>query len=499
MKQHHTRALTPAVIGLALMLFGLANPLLATDLAGRWSGQINTPGMALRIGVNFSPPQADAAPAGDWTGTIDIPQQGAKGLPLADIEVEGDRVAFKIANIPGDPAFSGVIAPDGQSIKGDFKQGGLNTTFSLDRGELRKIRRPQDPVPPFPYHVEEISIPVGSPDAQGEDGTPKGFFLSGTITKPDGDGPFPSVILISGSGPQNRDQELMDHRPFAVIADHLTRAGILVLRYDDRGTAKSGGTYAGSTMKDFADDAEACLRHLRGRADVGPVGLIGHSEGGRVAPMLAARDRDVRFLVLLAGPGVPGHELMARQNELIVLASGATPEAAAEVRAAAAALFAAVNDDAPRDRQMELLRNLVEAQIIAVGQSVPEDEQQRAALEETLTQQAENMQSPWFRHFLIDDPRPDLARVQVPVLALNGVLDVQVDPDQNLSAIAEALKQGGNTDTTTLRLPGLNHLFQFVPNGSVALYATTPETFNPSALNAIRDWILERFPAPASE
>lgn len=497
--QDHPRrsALARFPLATLLLLVSLASPslaaTLATDLAGRWSGQIDTPGMALRVTVTFD----RAAPDADWTGAIDIPQQGANGLPIADIRLDADRLRFKLANIPGDPTFDGTVQPDGRSIKGNFTQGGLNTTFTLARGEPQKPRRPQDPVPPFPYDVENVRIPVGAPDDHDDEGNPKGFFLAGTITRPKGQGPFPAAILISGSGPQNRDEELLNHRPFAVLADHLTRAGILVLRYDDRGVAESGGVYAGATMADFADDAEACLRFLRDRADVGPVGLIGHSEGGRVAPMVAARSADVRFLVLLAGPGVPGHELLTRQNELLVLAGGGSKAVAAKVRNAAAALFSAVNADAEPARTAELLRALVLAQMEAAGQREPQDEQERAQWQEALDQQAAQFDTPWFRHFLADDPRPDLTKVRVPVLAINGEHDVQVDPKQNLPAIEAALREAGNKDVTTRELPGLNHLFQKVPNGSVALYAITPETFNPGALDAVRDWIAKRFIQPA--
>lgn len=500
---------TVSIALLVVLVLALLAPLgsvhAASDIAGKWSGQIDTPGMALRISVNFTraqveaedAEQADAQADTGWAGTVDIPQQGAKDLPLMNVTVEGERVRFAIDKIPGDPAFDGKLNETGDAIAGDFTQGTFKTTFSLKRGELEKIVRPQDPKPPFPYDVIDLSVPVGAPNAPAEDGKPRGHFLAGTITKPKGDGPFPAAILISGSGPQNRDEELLDHRPFAVLADHLTRAGVLVLRYDDRGVGASGGDFAGATMRDFADDAEACLRYLRGRTDVGPVGLIGHSEGGRVAPMVAARSADVKFLVLLAAPSVPGRELLVRQNELMMLAAGAAPDAAEDVRRAADALFSELKPDTDRERIMQLLRDLVAAQTAATGQTELDDEQKKMR-DEALGQQAEAIFTPWFLDFVQDDPRPDLLKVRCPVLAITGERDVQVDPKQNLPPIETALKEARNQDATVKELPGLNHLFQFVANGSPALYAVTPETMNPKALQTVSEWIKARFIEPGA-
>lgn len=434
------------------------------QVQGEWAGQIKVMGQSLRVIVRLA----------DERSTIDIPDQNAMDQPLSGVALQGQSIRFSIAGLPGDPTFSGNVA--GDEIAGTFSQGGQNFPFTLTRASPSKPRRPQDPIPPFPYEIEPI---------RGQNGD---VTLSGTLTRPRGPGPFPAVVLISGSGPQNRDSEILDHRPFHVLADALTRAGVIVARYDDRGVGESTGSREGATMRTFASDAGAVVSALKKRPDVSTIGLIGLSEGGQVAPMLAAGNRDVGFVVLMAAPGVSGDQLMVEQNRAIVIAKGARPAQADAVASAAQQVFAAAKRGEPQARVAELLRDLTKAQL---GGDLPPH------LEPGLAAQAQMLLSPWFREFLTSDPAVDLRRLSVPVLAINGSKDTQVIASQNLPAIADALKEGKNPDATVKELPGLNHLFQTANTGGIEEYGQINETISPVALDLITTWIRARFVKPA--
>jgi pimeloyl-ACP methyl ester carboxylesterase len=433
-------------------------------LGGQWAGTIQIPGAPLRVVVRFT----------DGPHTIDIPDQGARGLALTGVSLQGDKLRFAIQGVLGQPTFEGNVA--GEEIAGTFTQGGQGFPFTLKRAAPQKRPRPQDPQPPFPYLEEAIQARNGA------------VSLDGTLTRPKGDGPFPAVVLISGSGPQNRDSELFDHRPFLVLADALTRAGVLVVRYDDRGVGKSTGSREGATMRTYASDAGAFVSLLKKRPDVSVVGLIGHSEGGQVAPMLAADNRDVGFVALLAASGVSGDRLMVEQNRALALAGGASAEQAEAIAQAARALFDAAKRGESQARLIELVRALAQAQ---TGAELPPE------AEASLVAQAQGLREPWFREFLSTDPAVDLRRLSVPVLAINGSKDTQVVASQNLPAIRDALKTANNPDVTVKELAGLNHLFQTAGTGGVDEYGRLDETLSPVAIELITTWIRERFVEPA--
>jgi pimeloyl-ACP methyl ester carboxylesterase len=444
-------------------------------IAGHWEGAIQLPAGELQVMIDLIPG------AGGWTGTIDIPQQGAKGLPLEKITVDGEHTRFSIAGVPGEPTFDGKL--DGGALHGTFTQGAASLAFRLGREAVKPPRRPQEPQPPFPYQEEEVGYQNGD------------VHLAGTLTLPPGPGPFPAVLLITGSGAQNRNEELLGHKPFLVLADHLTRAGIAVLRVDDRGVGGSTAT-PGATSADFADDALAGVRFLKGHDRIAKdrIGLLGHSEGGLIAPLAAGRSTDVAFLVLLAGPGVPGYEILPAQVEAISLAGG-TPAAKAhqqaELTRASLALVRAEKDEAAlRPKLAKLFQEhpdaLDPAELAAAG-----------GLEAFLDAQMKFLSNPWARYFIDYDPRPALRKVRVPVLAVNGELDRQVLPDQNLPAIEKALHEAGNPDVTVRRMPGLNHLFQTAKTGSPDEYAQIEETMSPAVLDLVTRWILDRFGKPA--
>lgn len=342
-------------------------------------------------------------------------------------------------------------------------------------------RRPQDPLPPFPYTSEEVTVRSGE------------LRLAGTLTLPPGEGPFPAALLITGSGPQDRDEALLGHRPFLVLSDALTRAGIATLRLDDRGVGGSDAGPEPATTAELAEDCLAAVAFLRAdpRIRAAQVGLIGHSEGGLIGPLAASRSEGrVAFVVMLAGPGVPGHQVLVAQMAAVARAAGLPAEAIDRQRAAQERLIAHARDGASVDQLRADLRALAEAQLSAGAEAPPP-----AELERRIDGQLRFFQGRWMRFFLAYDPRPALRELKAtPLLALNGELDLQVLADQNLPAIEDALQAAGNPDVTIVRLPGLNHLFQTARSGSPSEYATIEETIAPAVLTRVCEWIQARCP-----
>jgi hypothetical protein len=392
---------------------------------------------------------------------------------------------MKSATVQGE--FEGRLSDDGTKITGEWRQGGLTIPLVLGKGEAPpRKRRPQEPEPPLPYDPIDVRFPNVS----------AGIELAGTLTVPRTEGPHPAAVLVSGSGAQDRDETLLGHKPFLVLADHLTRNGIAVLRYDDRGTAESGGSFATATTADFMGDALAAVVFLKTRDGIDPtrIGMVGHSEGGLIAPMAAVQSRDVAFIVMLAGPGVPGADVLSLQIEKIARAAGTPEERIQRSLRAQSRIYEIMRTESDTARRNPELRTLLRTAVDSLSEA------DRAALgsdEATIAQyveeQVRQLNSPWFQFFLAHDPRPDLAKVGVPVLALIGELDMQVPPEQNLPEIEAALRRGGNPDVTVRRLPRLNHLFQTATTGGPAEYGTIDETFAPAALDLIASWIRVRF------
>ncbi len=433
----------------------------SSPAAGAWEGTLDAMGTKLRMGVAVT-----VEPNGRLNATMDSPDQGAFGMPLGDVTFADRVLRFTLAAAKG--RFEGRLNDAGTEIAGTWTQG-MSLPLVLKKVEkLSRPNRPQEPKPPFPYRSEDVAIV----NAAGK------TVLAGTLTLPSGTGRFPAAVLITGSGPQNRDEELMGHKPFLVLADYLTRHGIAVLRYDDRGVGKSTGTFGSATSEDFAGDALAAWHMLSARPEIDPrrVGLIGHSEGGFIAPMLAARTPGVAFVVMIAGPGVAGDEIMLRQSTSILKASGA-PEAAVSANVnLQKQVFAILKEETDTARITERLN--------AIPTPAGRPEAKAALVQQSL--------SPWLRFFVRYDPVPALTKLACPVLALNGELDTQVAADQNLPLIEAALKRGGNQDATVTRLHGLNHLLQTAKTGLPNEYAKIEETMSPVALDMIATWIRKR-------
>jgi uncharacterized protein len=434
-----------------------------SDIDGAWLGTLDIGQIKLRLVFHIVNTEDGL------TATADSPDQNANGMPVTSVTRKGSEFKLEMKQLAG--RFEGKISADLSTMEGTWTQRGGSLPLVLKRvqsaAELER-RRPQNPVKPYPYHEEEVAY----------DNKAAGIQLGATLTIPQGKGPFPVVVLITGSGQQDRDESLLGHRPFLVLADHLTRKGIAVLRADDRGIGKSGGNFAAATTADFATDAEAGMAYLKTRPEVNShkLGLIGHSEGGIIAPMVAARNPDVAFVVMLAGDGVPGDELLPQQVAAILEASGKTHEEAEKSAAEERQLLAVLkheSDDAVVEKKLREL---------AAGK-IPDAQ---------LAGQVKQLRSPWFRYFLEYDPSTALRKVQCPVLAIIGEKDRQVPPDQNLPAIRKALGAGGNQHFVVDELPGLNHLFQTAKTGSPGEYSEIEETMSPLALEKISSWILKQ-------
>jgi pimeloyl-ACP methyl ester carboxylesterase len=419
-------------------------------------------------------------PDGSYEGTMDSPDQGAKGLALDEVSVQGDAV--RLAFSPTQIVYEGQRSKDDQEIAGTLTQGGRSSPMTLQRvAKASEANRPQHPTKPYPYDEIEVAY----------ENKPQGIKLAGTLTLPRSNGPFPAVLLITGSGAQDRDETLFGHKPFLVLADYLTRRGIAVLRVDDRGVGGSTGSVANSTTADFAEDVLAGVAFLKGRKEINArqIGLIGHSEGGIIAPLVASRSKDIAFIVLLAGTGVPGHEIFYTQSAAGLKLAGTPPETLALLRTLQDRLLAAVRAEKDSALAEKRFRTALEEVTSKVSE---EEKQQAAGALAVLEVQAGMVLSPWGRFFLDYDPRPALRKVSCPVLALNGAKDVQVDAKLNLPVIEAALKEAGNKDVTIREFPNQNHLFQTCQTGAGSEYGAIEETLAPAVLEAVADWIAKR-------
>jgi pimeloyl-ACP methyl ester carboxylesterase len=444
----------------------------AQDITGHWNGVLNIQGTNLRLVVHINK-------TGDsYTSTMDSPDQGAMGIPVTATTFNGTILSLAVQNIG--LSYQGEFKTD--SIVGTFKQGGLSLPLTLKRtsAEAQSLVRPQEPKPPYPYIAEDVTF----------ENKTAGITLAGTLTMPATGGNFTAVILISGSGAQNRDEEIMGHKPFLVIADYLTRNGIAVLRFDDRGTAQSTGDYRTATTADLATDAESAVAYLKTRKEINPnkTGLMGHSEGGSIAPMVAARSKEVGFIVMLAGPGLRGDAVLLLQEEAVYKTSGVPENTVAALLKINAKVFDKIVSTQETLSGQELI-DWMTSMKSEIASAAPEG----MTADNYIQQFAASLSSPWMQYFLRYDPAVALEQVKCPVLAINGGKDLQVLAKENLTAISAALKKGGNDKATVKEYSNLNHLFQECTTGLPTEYASIEQTFSPDVLKDLGNWIINNY------
>lgn len=457
-------------ISLIVLAFGLFFCSFAQTIEGTWTGVLKVQGMELPIVFHISQQE------GEWITTMDSPKQNATNIPTTST-----TFTFPFLNIAIDRLMAKYEGSfDGKhGIKGTFTQRGVAFEMDLSREPYKApiVNRPQTPLPPFTYKEEEVVFKNKE----------AGIDLAGTLSIPAGKGKFPVVVLISGSGPQDRNEEIFDHKPFWVIADDFAKKGIAVLRFDDRGVGKSQGEFEKATSLDFASDVEAAVSFLKKRKEINSkqIGLIGHSEGGIIAPIVAVNCSDVSFIVLLAGTGVNGKHVMLKQTEDVYLLSGVSSEEVSETIRLNTLLFDLFLNTSPDSLNTAALKQAISDIIEQSNPQLMSMQDKKAMIDQTLA----SLNTSWMRYFMTHEPAPVLEKVKVPVLALIGSKDCQVNPKINLPAIESALKAGGNTQFVVKELPNLNHLFQNCESGSPAEYAEIEETFSVAALNEVSQWI----------
>lgn len=459
---------------LTLLLSSLSLGAWSQDITGSWHGILSVQGAQLRMVFHVS------STNGALSSTMDSPDQGAKDIPVATTTFENKVLTLSAPQLK--VQYVGTLQDDG-TIKGSFSQSGQSIPVNLSRKEIEKVapKRPQEPKEPFRYPIEEVSF----------ENKKAGVKLSGTLTLPKKRGKFPVVVLISGSGPQDRNEEILGHKPFWVLADHLTRKGIAVLRYDDRGTAQSTGNFQTATSNDFAEDVEAAVAYLKTRKEIDSkkIGLIGHSEGGLIAPLVASESKDIAFIVLMAGPGIPGYQIMLMQQELIAKANGSRDSEWQNARLINEGLFEMIlKHKDPKTIQPAVKKYLEQTFEKHPDLQIPGDMDKNDFIAMSTAQ----VTSPWMLNFLTYNPVPALESTKCPVLAINGKKDLQVPYNVNLEAIKQGLKSGGNKQVTTVAFENLNHLFQECQTGAPSEYGEIEQTFSPKAMETISAWILKK-------
>jgi pimeloyl-ACP methyl ester carboxylesterase len=455
---------------LSIALLALAAK--AQNIVGQWNGVLKVQGVQLRIVFHIN--KTDSG----YNATMDSPDQGAKGIPVTTTSFADMKLKLTVAKAGIE--YEGMLGKDNR-IVGDFRQGGQSFPMDLSTQPIEKqqVVRPQTPSKPYPYYAEDLTF----------ENKKARITLAGTLTLPKKDGIFPAVVLITGSGAQNRDEELLGHKPFLVLADYLTKNGIAVLRFDDRGTAASTGNFKTATTLDFSTDVEAAVNYLQTRKEINKnkIGLVGHSEGGMIAPMVASKSKDIGFIVLLAGPGIDGAKLLLLQERLIGKAAGESDSNLAKASAINRGAFDLVVKSTDIQKLKTDLTNYLKE---AVKNNPSAEKPKNISEDDYIKSSVNQLANPWMQYFLKYNPAPVLEKVKCPVLAIDGSKDLQVPATINLAAIKKALEKGGNKNVTTKELPNLNHLFQECQTGSPSEYAAIEQTFSPIALQEITRWIL---------
>jgi hypothetical protein len=431
---------------------------------GTWQGAIETGNMRMRLQLHLSHDEQSHLIA-----ALDSLDQSIQGIPASQVTEKSNDLKLEISAFGAE--YTGTLDATKNKIAGNWSQNGNIEKLDFQRSDhVLDPQRPQNPSKPYPYKEEEVFFPASGGNAT----------LAATFTIPQGPGPFPAAVLISGSGPSDRDETIAGHKPFLVLADLLTRKGVIVLRYDKRGIAQSTGDYATATIDDFAQDVQAALQYLKARKDVDArrLGLIGHSEGGILAALAATRSNDVNWMVLLASPATSGEKTLLRQSELIARTGGLPEEQITRSLEFDRKAYAAVRGEKDSAALEKRLATLVDQS--GLGAAMPPA---------VLQAQIRTMTSPWFRQFLDYDPGPSYEKIKCPVLAMNGMRDLQVDSAENVPLLRKAFEASGNKDVTIVEVDGVNHLFQTAQSGSPALYGAIEETMAPEVQTAIANWV----------
>ena len=441
--------------------------LFAQDITGSWEGKLQIQNTKLRIVFHIE--RTD----GGYESKMDSPDQGAFGLATSKTTFSDNQLEILASGMG--ISYTGTV--QGDSIAGIFRQGVMQLSLVLKPAQKTVLSRPQEPEAPFPYRIEDITF---SNEANGN-------ILAGTLTAPNGTGIFPAVILIAGSGPHDRDESILGHKPFWVIADHLTRNGFAVLRYDKRGIGKSNGNYATATTHDFASDVIAALNYLQsqGNIDKKRIALIGHSEGGVIAPMVAANDKRVGAVVLMAGMGMEGGKLLLQQNADLMKHQQIPQDSIDDVKDVLEPIYQSLKNWKGTEAEQKKLTD----QFGLLWETMPASARGAGSREQFIGGNMGAMLSVWYRSFLSLNPADYLQKVKCPVLAANGEKDIQVEARQNLHAIEESLKKGGNKKYTIKSYPDLNHLFQECETGAVDEYGKIEQTISPQFLSDMTNWL----------
>ncbi|WP_227607467.1 alpha/beta hydrolase family protein [Hymenobacter translucens] len=428
-----------------------------SPLDGQWKGALKVPGGNLEVIFTVL-----KLTDGTYFSTLDVPLQKVSRMTVKT-QVDSARVTFEAQEAGS--RFSGKLAPDAKSISGEWQQPGFTAPLVLAKLAPVAATAKAGKLPP-PYRVEDVAFT----------NTKANLRLEGTLTIPAGPGPFAAVVLVSDSGPQDRDATTDNYRPFGAIADYLTRRGFAVLRFDDRGTGKSGGAFASATTADFVTDAQAGMNFLRARPeiDIERIGLVGHGEGANVAMMAATQPLPPAFVVSLAGFGLAGGEALIQQQVGVMRSVGADAAKLDEMVKRQRSMQEIIRQVADNDQAQAIVANMLR--------------QSNSAMDEaTARLGAVQFTSPWYRYFLNMNPAVTMAQVRCPVLAINGTKDLQVAADANLSAIEKGLK--GNRDVTVKKLNGVNHLLQSDPAEWTIVAGERQPTISPQMLEAMREWI----------
>ncbi len=451
-----------------IAFFAIFQTLFAQDITGSWSGELDVQGTKLPLIFNIH------KDGNGYKSDFDSPMQGAKAIPIQKTDFQKNDITFDASNIG--ITYKGQLK--GNKIEGNFSQNGMNLPLNLERKTNVEtvLKRPQTPKPPFSYQTEEVFL----------NNETEGNKLAGTLATPKVFSKnSPILVMITGSGAQNRDEELFGHKPFAVIADDFAKKGIATLRLDDRGVGSSEKGKAGPTSADFSGDINSAVNFLAKRGYKN-IGLIGHSEGGMIAPMVSLKNKNVKFMVLMAAPGKPTTELLLKQSYDLGKAAGATEDVLKTNEMLNKKIFDYITHYKGKDLKLDIKSLLIEDL-----KKLPKEQITAEQIEQTAEAQAKQVSSPWFQYFIKFNPDNYLSKIKIPVLAINGGLDLQVSAKENLEGIKKSLTKAGNKNFETLEFPGMNHLFQNAKTGSVSEYGQIEETISPKVLDKMSEWILK--------